>query len=40
MVEGRRANLIGSYLMAAQDEEGNLKTMAYTATGLGRCHTS
>ena len=31
---GRRANLIGSYLMAAQDEEGNLKTMAYTATGL------
>jgi DNA ligase-1 len=31
---GRRANLIGSYLMAAQDEEGNLKTIAYTATGL------
>ena len=31
---GRRANLIGSYLMAAQDGEGNLKTIAYTATGL------
>ncbi len=31
---GRRANLIGSYLMAAQDEEGNLKTIAHTATGL------
>jgi len=31
---GRRANLIGSYLMAAQDEDGNLKTIAYTATGL------
>ena len=31
---GRRANLIGSYLVAAQDEEGNLKTIAHTATGL------
>ncbi|MEN4006372.1 MAG: ATP-dependent DNA ligase [Methanobacteriaceae archaeon] len=31
---GRRANLIGSYLMAAQDKEGNLKTIAHTATGL------
>jgi len=31
---GRRANLIGSYLMAAQDEEGKLKTIAHTATGL------
>jgi DNA ligase-1 len=31
---GRRANLIGSYLMAAQDENGNLKTIAHTATGL------
>jgi DNA ligase-1 len=31
---GRRANLIGSYLMAAQDADGNLKTIAYTATGL------
>lgn len=31
---GRRANLIGSYLMAAQDEDGNLKTIAHTATGL------
>lgn len=31
---GRRANLIGSYLMAAQDDEGNLKTIAHTATGL------
>ncbi|MGB9937832.1 MAG: ATP-dependent DNA ligase [Methanobacterium sp.] len=31
---GRRANLIGSYLMAVQDEEGNLKTIAHTATGL------
>jgi len=32
--KGRRANLIGSYLMAAQDEEGKLKTIAHTATGL------
>jgi len=32
--KGRRANLIGSYLMAAQDDEGNLKTVAHTATGL------
>lgn len=31
---GRRANLVGSYLMAAQDENGNLKTVAHTATGL------
>lgn len=31
---GRRANLIGSYLMAAQDADGNLKTIAHTATGL------
>ncbi len=31
---GRRANLIGSYLMAVQDEEGNLKTIAHTATGI------
>ncbi len=31
---GRRANLIGSYLMAVQDEDGNLKTIAHTATGL------
>jgi len=31
---GRRANLIGSYLMAAQDEDGNLNTIAHTATGL------
>ncbi|HML05441.1 MAG TPA: ATP-dependent DNA ligase, partial [Methanobacterium sp.] len=31
---GRRANLIGSYLMAAQDEDSNLKTIAHTATGL------
>ena len=31
---GRRANLIGSYLVAAQDENWNLKTIAHTATGL------
>jgi len=31
---GRRANLIGSYLMAAKDSEGNLRTVAHTATGL------
>jgi DNA ligase-1 len=31
---GRRANLIGSYLVAAQDEDGTLKTIAHTATGL------
>lgn len=31
---GRRANLIGSYLVAAQDGNGALKTIAHTATGL------
>lgn len=31
---GRRANLIGSYLVAAQDGNGTLKTIAHTATGL------
>lgn len=31
---GRRANLIGSYLVAVQDEAGNLRTIAHTASGL------
>ncbi len=31
---GKRANLIGSYLVAAQDKTGALKTLAHTATGL------
>jgi len=31
---GRRANLVGSYLVAAQDGDGTLKTLAHTATGL------
>lgn len=32
--KGKRAHLIGSYLMALQDENGQLKTLAYAATGL------
>ncbi|MBI5680347.1 MAG: ATP-dependent DNA ligase [Methanobacterium sp.] len=32
--KGRRANLIGSFLVAVQDEDGNLNTIAHTATGL------
>ncbi len=31
---GKRANLVGSYLVAAQDGDGTLKTLAHTATGL------
>jgi DNA ligase-1 len=32
--KGKRAHLIGSYLMALQDENGQLLTLAYAATGL------
>lgn len=32
--KGKRAHLIGSYLMAIQDEDNQLKTLAYAATGL------
>jgi DNA ligase 1 len=32
--KGKRAHLIGSYLMALQDEDNQLKTLAYAATGL------
>jgi DNA ligase 1 len=32
--KGRRAHFIGSYLMAIQDEDNQLKTLAYAATGL------
>ncbi|NYB50992.1 MAG: ATP-dependent DNA ligase [Methanobacteriaceae archaeon] len=31
---GKRAHLIGSYLMAIQDENGQFKPLAYAATGL------
>ena len=31
---GKRAHLIGSYLLAARDENNELKTLAYAATGL------
>jgi DNA ligase-1 len=31
---GKRAHLIGSYLLAAKDENNELKTLAYAATGL------
>ncbi len=31
---GKRAHLIGSYLLAAKDENNDLKTLAYAATGL------
>lgn len=31
---GKRAHLIGSYLMALQDENGQIKPLAYAATGL------
>ena len=31
---GKRAHLIGSYLIAARDENNELKTLAYAATGL------
>ncbi len=31
---GKRAHLIGSYLLALKDENGNLKTIAHVATGL------
>jgi DNA ligase I, ATP-dependent (dnl1) len=31
---GKRAHLIGSYLMALQDEDNQLKPLAYAATGL------
>ncbi|HSO26074.1 MAG TPA: DNA ligase, partial [Methanobacteriaceae archaeon] len=32
--KGKRAHFIGSYLMALQDESGDLKTIAHVATGL------
>lgn len=32
--KGRRAHFIGSYLMAIQDEDNQLKPLAYAATGL------
>ncbi|EKQ55235.1 MAG: ATP-dependent DNA ligase I [Methanobacterium sp. Maddingley MBC34] len=32
--KGKRAHFIGSYLMALQDEDNQLKTLAYAATGL------
>jgi DNA ligase-1 len=32
--KGRRANLIGSFLLALQDENKELKTLAHVATGL------
>ena len=31
---GKRAHLIGSYLLAARDENNELRTLAYAATGL------
>jgi DNA ligase 1 len=31
---GKRAHLIGSFLLALQDEDNQLKTLAYAATGL------
>ncbi len=32
--KGKRAHLIGSFLLALQDEDSNLKTLAHVATGL------
>lgn len=32
--KGKRAHLIGSFLLALQDEDNNLKTLAHVATGL------